>query len=473
MKMQQNPLPHSLTLFDRLRASATSADPRFWSPRPAVAPAALATNSILGAHVQELTGRSVLLATDDQLPTALALLELDGLARRLILCPPGVAPEHLPPIVADAEVDAIVCDRASAELARLGVDQHVICTSGLRPRERSACRPHQTEWVLLTSGTTGAPKAVLHTLASLTAAIRPRNGAEPPVVWATFYDIRRYGGLQIFLRAVLGGASLVLSDSRESIGQFLARLAAHGATHITGTPSHWRRVLWSPDAASIAPRYARMSGEVADQAIIDGLRAVYPHAKIEHAFASTEAGVGFEVDDEREGFPASFVGAHRNGVDIRIEAGSLHLRSPGNAIRYLGEDVAPIVGADGFVDTGDVVVMRAARCYFVGRVGGIINVGGSKVHPEEVEAVINRHRDVRMSLVRPKRNPITGSVVVADVVLADALAGEGVEARKLEVKQEILQLCRDSLTRYKVPVAISFVPNLTIAESGKLARHHA
>ena len=72
---------------------------------------------------------------------------------------------------------------------------------------------------------------------------------------------------------------------------------------------------------------------------------------------------------------------------------------------------------DGFVDTGDIVERRGERYYFVGRRGGIINVGGLKVHPEEVEAVINRHPQVRMSLVRPKRSPITGAIVVADVVL--------------------------------------------------------
>jgi acyl-coenzyme A synthetase/AMP-(fatty) acid ligase len=95
------------------------------------------------------------------------------------------------------------------------------------------------------------------------------------------------------------------------------------------------------------------------------------------------------------------------------------------------------------------------------------------VHPEEVETVINRHPDVRMSLVRPKKNPIMGAVVIADVVLADTLADDRTDERKLEVKREIIALCRESLTQYKIPVAISFVPSLTIAESGKLARHNA
>src|SRR5262249_54451799 len=116
---------------------------------------------------------------------------------------------------------------------------------------------------------------------------------------------------------------------------------------------------------------------------------------------------------------------------------------------------------------------RDGRCYFAGRTGGVINVGGMKVHPEEVETVINRHPQVRMSLVRPKKNPITGAVVIADVVLADSFAGDGADERKSDVKRRIISLRRHSLPQYKVPVAISFVPSLAMSESGKLARHNA
>src|SRR5207244_993907 len=131
----------------------------------------------------------------------------------------------------------------------------------------------------------------------------PRNA----VVWGTFYDIRRYGGLQIFFRAILCDASLVLSSAQESVGAHLQRLAARGVTHLSGTPSHWRRTLMSPSAGTISPRYVRLSGEIADQATLDALRATFPRAGIGHAYASTEAGVAFAVDDAREGFPASMI----------------------------------------------------------------------------------------------------------------------------------------------------------------------
>ena len=78
-----------------------------------------------------------------------------------------------------------------------------------------------------------------------------------------------------------------------------------------------------------------------------------------------------------------------------------------------------LADADGFVDTGDMVELRGDRYHFVGRRGGIINIGGLKVHPEEIEAVINRHAEVRMSRAKSRRSPITGGIVVADVVLAD------------------------------------------------------
>src|SRR2546426_3625179 len=171
---------------------------------------------------------------------------------------------------------------------------------------------------------------LIHTLAGLTAPIKSDQNQGTDIVWGTFYDIRRYGGLQIFLRAVLGRGSLVLSSADESPGDYLLRLGAHAATHITGTPSHWRRALMTPSARALAPRYVRLSGEIADQGILDALRSFYPEARVGHAFASTEAGVGFEVTDGLEGFPASLVGAPGD-VHIAVDDGSLRIRSPRNA----------------------------------------------------------------------------------------------------------------------------------------------
>ena len=94
------------------------------------------------------------------------------------------------------------------------------------------------------------------------------------------------------------------------------------------------------------------------------------------------------------------------------------MKSPRTARRYLGPQV--IKDTDGFVDTGDMVELRGQRCFFAGRRDGVINVGGLKVYPEEIEAVIHRHPQVKMALVGKQQSPITGALVVAEVVLREA-----------------------------------------------------
>ncbi|HWX05545.1 MAG TPA: long-chain fatty acid--CoA ligase [Bradyrhizobium sp.] len=416
----------------------------------------------------QLAGRSVLLAVADQLISALAMIEIDGVARRMLLCPPDLDADHIETLIDDAGIDAIVTDQP-ARWADVGV-YLVVAARAPERAVKPAKSERATEWLMLTSGTSGVPKIVGHTLEGLTGAIvadGPARGTPP--VWATFYDIRRYGGLQIFLRAIIGGGSMVLTEPGEALADHVARLKTAGVTHISGTPSHWRKLLMSGSAAGFAPRYVRLSGEIADQAVLDGLKRAFPEASIGHAYASTEAGVGFAVNDGLEGFPASLLGQGRDSVEMKVEEGSLRIRSTRAAHAYVGRNAAALTDNDGFVDTGDMVELRGDRYHFVGRRGGIINIGGLKVHPEEIEAVINRHPDVRMSRAKSRKSPITGSIVVADVILADGCD----VSRSGEIRDQIFSECRARLAPHKVPVMIKFVAALDITAAGKLARTDA
>ena len=413
----------------------------------------LGAGSIFGGKLESFRGRSVLLAMHEQLGSALALLELDGVARRLVLCTPDLTPEQLALVSAGAEADIVLN----------GVAQ--------KPTHESLTRrvTETTEWVLLTSGTTGVPKLVVHSFDSLAGALPRHPAATKPMVWSTFYDIRRYGGLQIYLRAVLSGSPLVLSSAGEPIREFLARAGAAGVTHISGTPSHWRRALMSGDTALISPEYVRLSGEVADQTVLDNLRAVYPQARIAHAFASTEAGVAFDVNDGLAGFPEELIGPSGGAIAMKVQDGTLWIRSQRTATRYLGGAQAPIAGDGGYVDTGDLVELANGRFYFRGRKGGIINVGGLKVYPEEVESVLNADPRVRMSLVKARRNPLTGSLVVADVVLTERESAADA-ATFDKIKSDLLGACRRTLAAHKVPAQLRFVPALELSSAGKLVR---
>jgi acyl-coenzyme A synthetase/AMP-(fatty) acid ligase len=382
----------------------------------------------------------------------------------MVLLPPDVRREQLPAIIRDAAVDAIICSDPAEfqEFDRPAC--RVLLDRDAPPAAAPDCR---TEWLMLTSGTTGDPKLAIHSLRGLTGAIAGRDPGAPRPVWATFYDIRRYGGLQIYLRAMLAGASLVLSDPGEAVADHLARLADAGATHVSGTPTHWRRVLMTRQETGFAPSYIRLSGEIADQAVLDGLRAAYPKASIGHAYASTEAGVGFDVNDGLEGFPQSYLEAPRNGVELRVVDGCLQLRSDRRALGYAGRPDLALADAEGWVDSGDMIEVRNGRCHFVGRRSGIINVGGLKVHPEEIEAVIARHAAVRQVRVKARKSPIIGSIVIAEVVLRDHAVSGG------DVSRAIIEHCAASLPPHKVPALVTIVPAIGITAGGKVARQDA
>ena len=217
--------------------------PRFlWDGAAFACYTALDRATSLGDRLADLAGRAVLVATTSQLTTALALIELDGIARRLVILPPDIEDEQLTSVIGTVGIDAVIVDDERPN-ATLTLPICATCSTSVVPMTKALPATVRTEWVLMTSGTTGAPKMVAHDLAGLAVAIRNRSPADGAPVWGTFYDIRRYGGLQIFLRAVLGGASLVLSMAGEPVAEHLGRLAKHGVTHLSGTPSQWRRAL--------------------------------------------------------------------------------------------------------------------------------------------------------------------------------------------------------------------------------------
>ena len=461
-------------LWESLRSSGALSGGRLWAGDTMVRLEELERASLFGPQrLERLRGQAVFLSVADALTAALAFIELDGVARRVVLAPPGLDSEHLPALVRATEAQVWLGDStAPLPLEQLPLGAPRLASGAVR-RQFS----HPTEWVLLSSGTAGVPKPIAHTLETLEAPLKGEPSGALGLMWSTFYDIRRYGGLQILLRALHSG-SLLLRAGGQPLPEFLALAARLGITHMTGTPSHWRAALMSGAISQISPRYVRLSGEIADQGILDNLDQTFPQAQLVHAFASSEAGLAFEVHDRQAGFAASLLSGPSQqipgckliaGLEIKLQEETLRIRSPATAVRYLGADAPPLHDRAGFVDTGDRVQLRDGRAYFVGRAGGIINVGGLKVHPEEVEAIINTHPGVRISRVTARRSPITGALVIAEVVTSETDATEAGE----ELVREILELCRKALPAHKVPARVQLVRHLPVSAAGKLVRSDA
>jgi acyl-CoA synthetase (AMP-forming)/AMP-acid ligase II len=370
-------------------------------------------------------GTAALLHQDDPRELILRLAAWDGWCSRLVLAP--------------AALDA---DAArTLELAA------------------PAPRPGPTAWVLATSGTTGPPKAVAHTFAGLSRTVRADPVAGARFRWGLLYDPCRFAGLQVTLQALLAGSELVLTG-----GGFDAQVAALVAAQInalSATPTLWRKLLIDGRLAVCPLRQITLGGEIADATILDQLHAAFPAARVVHIYASTEAGVGFAVSDGRPGFPAALLDDGINGTRLRLADGRLWIRPAAHP----PEGMAVQRDADGFIDTLDQVEQAGDRIRFLGRANGAINVGGNKVHPEAVEAVLRTHPQVAEARAAGRANPFTGQVVTAEVVPRPGAAAV--------LPEDLRVWCRDRLRPFEIPAVIRCVAAIAPSAAGKLGRHGA
>lgn len=393
-----------------------------------------------------------------------ALLLLDGEVERLAVLPSDADAEHVLQLRSRSGTSVLVTDRADL----LGAPGAVALRQPRDGREaagspRLGGAPSAgTKWLLTTSGTTGEPKFVQHTVQSLTRRVRPRPDPDgQPPRWGLLYDWSRFAGLQVVLQALLSRATL-LAPPGGSIAEQVAMLADGGCTHLSATPTVWRKLMMTPHIDRLPLRQVTLGGEIADQAILDALRARFPDARITHVFASTEAGAAFSVNDGLAGFPRSHLETPPQGVQLDIREGRLFVRNELVAGEYLGG--GRFRDDDGFVDTGDEVEVEGDRVRFLGRASGVINVGGDKVHPETVETVLLDHPGVVMARVWGKDNPMTGAVVAAEVVPVTWPDDEAA------FRKEVMQHCKRNLRRTEVPVLLRLSRALETTAAGKVSR---
>ncbi len=411
-----------------------------------------------------LWGRRVLLDIS-RLEYALpALAQLDGVASLLLLVSRSIPPQTIAVLGERAGCDVLLTDgntldEIPSQWKRYRVPQDLDGLAGsASPEPRVA-----TEWVLPTSGTTGTPKLVSHSLQSLTRTTRVDLQRGAKCRWGLLYDYVRFAGLQVVLQALLPGSLLIAPLRSEPLTEQVRQLVQGGCTHLSATPTLWRKILMTEGCERLALRQITLGGEVAEARVLNALRVRFPEARITHIYASTEAGVGFSVSDGQEGFPASYVTEPPAGIELRVRGGKLFVRNPAVQPQYVGT-TDPFADEQGFVDTCDIVDLRGDRYVFLGRETGVINVGGNKVHPEEVEHVLLSHPEVWQAKVSAKKNPITGALVVAEVVPLQTASDPAA------LRDSITQHCLAQLERHKVPALIRFVKELACSATGKLAR---
>jgi acyl-coenzyme A synthetase/AMP-(fatty) acid ligase len=262
-------------------------------------------------------------------------------------------------------------------------------------------------------------------------------------------------GVQVLLQAIRGGDSVVDANDATDLDERLDRFARSGVNSLSATPTMWRMILRSRVCGDLPLRQITLGGEIAPQPLLNALRHRFA-ARVTHVYASTEAGAAFSVNDAREGFPRHFLDSAPDGVALEVRDGILFVHAP----------LSGTAMADGFVCTGDLVEVRGDRVYFVGRASGVVNVGGDKVSPEQVEQVLRQHPAVLDAVVIPQRSPITGWILMTEVVLT--APDHDFDPGGL---QSILRsFVARHLPRSHVPARVTVVPRLSLSSTGKASR---
>ena len=320
------------------------------------------------------------------------------------------------------------------------------------PLDTGAVRP----LLVLTTGTTGAPRGVRHDWSrQLRRTTRARDAAGE--VWLLAYGPQQFAGLQVLIHVLGTGATLVAPPVRRPQAVVDA-IHDTAVDHISATPTFWRFLLAelrADDRPTPRLEQITLGGEAAPAQLLEDLAETFPDARISHIYAGSEFGSTGSVRDGQGGLPASLLDRDESGeVSLRIVDGELWVRSEASMLGYHGEDDRP---EDAWWPTGDLVEVVGDRIAFRGRKSDVINVGGVKVHPLPVEDRVTAVPGVRAARVYGRPNPLVGTVVAVDVVPED-----GVDVADL--KARVRAACAD-LPRPWQPRSVQVVEEIAMREN--------
>lgn len=306
-----------------------------------------------------------------------------------------------------------------------------------------------SEITIFTSGTTGQPKKVVHSIGTLTRSVRLGNKYKGQV-WAYAYNPTHMAGLQVFFQAFENQNTLVnvFNMQRSDVYQVIKDFQI---THISATPTFYRLLLPYENSYPSVMRVT-LGGEKSDTHLYDNIKNIFPNAQINNVYASTEAGSLFAAKGDCFQIPEII----RDKLTVVDDELMIHksLLGKSDSFDYDGD----------YYHSGDLIEwvnIKEGVFKFKSRKNELINVGGYKVNPGEVEDAINAIEGVRQTLVCGKANSILGNVLIAEVQLAN-----GAKITSLDIRK----ILKNKLQDFKIPRKIVFVEAFSLTRTGKLKR---
>lgn len=298
--------------------------------------------------------------------------------------------------------------------------------------------------VLFTSGSTGESKAVVHDLDLILEKFKTPRPAFRTIAFLLFDHI---GGVNTMLHTLSNAGCLVTIDDRRPEA-VLATIEAHAVDLLPTSPTFLNLLLLSEshrdhDLSSL--RLVTYGTEPMPQSTLRRFHELFPDIDLRQTYGLSEIGI---LRAKSRGPDSLWMKLGGEGIDTRLVEGILQIRARSAMLGYLNAPSS--FTDDGWFDTGDEVEVEGEYLRILGRSSDIINVGGEKVHPAEVESVIEEMSNVAQATVYAEPNPLVGEAVCARVTLVNP------ESRK-DFSVRMRQHCGERLLRHKVPVRVELV----------------
>lgn len=307
-----------------------------------------------------------------------------------------------------------------------------------------ASRNGESSFVIFTSGTTGQPKAALHSLERFLHKLDRPGRALRTLAFLLFDHV---AGLDTLFYTLWHGGTLILTYRRDP--QAILDLIASEKVDVLPTSPSFLRMLCALKATAeldlSSLKVVTYGSEPMDPVTLNRLNARFPNAQITQKYGATEIGSPRTISKANDSL---WIKIKEDGVETRIVDGVLWLRTTGTMLGYLNAP-CPITD-DGWYCTGDQVQSDGEWIQFVGRADDIINVGGEKVTPTDVERVIRELDYVCDVVVFGESHPIMGKVVAARVAIRPSPSPGGGGDTVLQIRQH----CRRRLASYQIPLKI-------------------
>ncbi len=302
--------------------------------------------------------------------------------------------------------------------------------------------------ILFSSGTSGVPKAMVQDFGKLLATYASRRASDLSMLALLGFD--HIGGLNTLFNTLAGGALLAVPASRAP-ADVAATIARHRVAILPASPTFLNLLLAAGVSAELASlRVITYGTEPMPEALLARLKAAFPRARLIQTFGTSETGITRTESPEAG---STFLRFEDPNLEWKVIDDELWLRSRTQIAGYLNASNERFT-ADGWFRTGDKVEQGPDDTLrILGRMGEMINVGGEKLMPAEVEAVVLGVAGVADCRVRGEPHPLTGQTVVVDVV--------STQADQEALRSGIRNACRERLARHKVPTRVTFVPSVS------------